>query len=64
VVKEAEREHLQGVIENSSRSIPVGTRRCTLMMRKREAQSPLNSISEYANWLVLQHGARIVGGIC
>jgi hypothetical protein len=62
LVKAAEREQLQGVIEKSFALDPGWN--AALHMIDAQVKSSIAAAfdSESANWLALQHGARIVGG--
>jgi len=62
LVKAAEREQLQGVIEKSFALDPGWN--AALHMIDAQVKSSIAAAfdSESANWLTLQHGARIVGG--
>lgn len=62
LVKAAEREQLQGVIEKSFALDPGWN--AALHMIDAQVKSSIAGAfdSESANWLALQHGARIVGG--
>src|SRR5207248_6619867 len=62
LVKAAEREQLQGVIEKSFALDPGWN--AALRMIDAQVKSSIAAAfdSESANWLALQHGARIVGG--